>query len=300
VSGRQLGVVPPLEPADVNPIVAAALKRVERAQLNSTHIPRTLAARAGATAAARAAEEEYEARPAPVAVPDPILAYVPVESPAIELTEHEVIAAAEPVKERKLVMVTTQVSDAAVIRNSAATISVEIEPKQGKPVPRKVMEGVIDDSYLSRLEEEMLPPVRQCDPLENYAPLGSRVIAATVDLLIVAFVASPFAAIIELSNGNWSDPRVRVSMLAIVFLVVFLYHTASFALSGRTFGMSMLSLRAVDSRTAAHPSTRQSLGRALLFLFVVATGFLGALAALFDGERRTLHDMLSRTVIVKE
>jgi uncharacterized RDD family membrane protein YckC len=300
VSGRQLGVVPPSEPADVNPIVAAALKRVERAQHTSTHVPRTLTARAGATAAARAAEEAYEVRPAPVAVPDPILVHVPVESPVIEVPEPEEIAAAEPVRERKLVMVTTQVSEAAVSRNTAVTISEEIEPKQEKPAPRKVIEGVIDDSYLSRLEAEMLPPVRQCDPLENYAPLGSRVIAATVDLLIVAFVSSPFAATIELSNGNWSDPRVLASMLGIVLLVMFLYHTSSFALSGRTFGMSLLSLRTVDSRTAAHPSTRQSLGRALLFIFVVATGFLGALAALFDGERRTLHDMLSRTVVVKD
>jgi len=44
----------------------------------------------------------------------------------------------------------------------------------------------------------------------------------------------------------------------------------------------------------------QSIGRSISFILVVLTGFLGSATALLDGERRTLHDMLSRTVVVKE
>jgi uncharacterized RDD family membrane protein YckC len=62
--------------------------------------------------------------------------------------------------------------------------------------------------------------------------------------------------------------------------------------------MSFFSLRAVDSRTGVHPTTLQSIGRAIAYIVVIATAFLGLLTALFDAERRTLHDMLSRTVVV--
>jgi uncharacterized RDD family membrane protein YckC len=64
--------------------------------------------------------------------------------------------------------------------------------------------------------------------------------------------------------------------------------------------MAIFSLRAVDSRSGVHPSTLQSIARAISYVLVIATGFLGILTALFDGERRTIHDMLSRTVLVSE
>jgi uncharacterized RDD family membrane protein YckC len=146
----------------------------------------------------------------------------------------------------------------------------------------------------------LLPPVAAYEPLENFAPLGRRVGAAITDLFAVTLAVTPFAAIIELRNGNWGDPRVEATMGGIVVLAILLYQTASIGLSGRTFGMSIFSLRAVDSRTGVHPSTMQSIARAVCYLLVMATGFLGILTALFDGERRTIHDMLSRTVLVSE
>jgi uncharacterized RDD family membrane protein YckC len=235
---------------------------------------------------------------------------MPVAQTMVEPTA-EVLAAPEtnlladqkvdqPAAEIRLVVVPPTVVqspvEVTVVEESPPPTEVRSESRQ----PRKVVEGVVDDAFLSQIEEKLLPQVPHCEPLENYAPLGLRTMAAAIDILIVMFLASPFAAVIELTNSNWADPRVQISMASIFVLIIFLYHTASFGLTGRTYGMSFFSLRTLDSKTGVHPSTMQSIGRSISFIIVVLTGFLGAATALMDGERRTLHDMLSRTVVVKD
>jgi len=103
-----------------------------------------------------------------------------------------------------------------------------------------------------------------------------------------------------LTIGNWGDPRVFGSMGGVVAVVMFLYHTCSVALAGRTWGMALCSLRVVDSRTALVPTTGQCARRALAYILSLATAGLGILYSLFDAERRTAHDILSGTVIVKQ
>jgi uncharacterized RDD family membrane protein YckC len=293
-SGATLEVVTPSETADVNPIVAAALRRIERARQPDVPAPRRgVSGRGSATAVARAAEESFEERSAPLVKAEPILISVPAPDTETSLPPRE----PEPVKEHKLVVVAPPlVVVPPVLENVAVSEVAPLTPATREP--RKVIDGVVDDTYLSRLEAQLLPEVARHEPLERYAPVGHRLCAGVLDLFIVGFLTSPFAAVIELSGANWADPRVQVSMASIAVLVLFLYHTASLGLSGRTYGMSFFSLRAVDSRTGVHPTTLQSIGRAVAYIVVIATAFLGLLTALFDAERRTLHDMLSRTVVV--
>ena len=111
---------------------------------------------------------------------------------------------------------------------------------------------------------------------------------------------TPFAAIIELTSGNWHDPRVAASLGGIVLTIMFLYGTVSVAFSGRTWGMTLFGLRAVDWRTGLIPTTGQCARRALAYIISLATLGLPLLPALFDSEGRTAHDRLSRTVVVKE
>jgi uncharacterized RDD family membrane protein YckC len=295
-SGATLEVVTPSETADVNPIVAAALRRIERARQPEAPAPRRgVTGRGSATAVARAAEESFEERPVSLVKAEPVLVSVPAPETETSLPPGDV----EPVKERKLVVVAPSlvvvppVIDNVDVSEAAPSLTDTREP-------RKVIEGVVDDAYLSRLEAQLLPEVTRHEPLERYAPVSHRLCAGLLDLFIVGFLSSPFAAVLELFGANWADSRVQVAIASLAVLVLFLYHTASLGLSGRTFGMSFFSLRAVDSRTGVHPTTLQSIGRAIAYIIVIATAFLGLLPALFDGERRTLHDMLSRTVVVSD
>jgi uncharacterized RDD family membrane protein YckC len=161
---------------------------------------------------------------------------------------------------------------------------------------------VIDEFWLERQGIELLPKVAEAAEMnyDDRAPRAKRLAAGIVDLLAVAFISAPFAAVIELTIGNWGDPRVWGSMAGIVAVVMFLYDTCSVALAGRTLGMKFCSLHAVDARTASVPTTGQCVRRALIYMLSLATFGLGILYSLFDAEGRTAHDLLSGTVVVKQ
>lgn len=170
-----------------------------------------------------------------------------------------------------------------------------------KPIPRRVHAGVIDDTWLERREAEMRAAANPAsEPIDDRAPLAARFVGAVIDLVVIAFIASPFAAIIELTSGEWVDPRVAGSMAGILITVMLLYMVVSTGLTGRTVGMWMMSLRVVDVRTAMVPQTGQSIRRAVAYVVSLAALGLGFLYALFDAEGRAAHDHLSGTMVVRD
>ncbi|HEV2705088.1 MAG TPA: RDD family protein [Pyrinomonadaceae bacterium] len=337
-SAPQLGLVPPAETPEMNPIVAAALRRIERARQTPPPPPVTRSSGRGAaaTAVARVVEEQYEAQAESVIESESSLR---ADSQA-HASGLVVISAAQSVKVEATSGATsvqddTQKSSASVAhaesaapQATAATTSADTSAQTGKalftnepapsdapeqkrasssperetkPLPRRIPNPIIDDSTLTRLEAEILPPVVSArDAFDDRAPLASRFVAAFLDLLVVAFLASPCAAVIELTSGNWSDPRVAATMGAIFILVMFLYQTGATALAGRTLGMKMLSLHTVDAESALSPTTGQSVRRALIYMLSLVTFGLGLIYALFDAEGRAAHDHLSGTVVVRE
>jgi uncharacterized RDD family membrane protein YckC len=159
---------------------------------------------------------------------------------------------------------------------------------------------VLDEFWLERQGIELLPKVAEPEvTYDDRAPRSKRMAAAAVDLLIVALICAPFAAAIELTISNWVDPRVWGSMAGIAATAMFLYHTCALALAGRTAGMSLCGLHAIDARKACVPTTGQCARRALVYMLSLATLGLGILYSLFDAEGRAAHDILSDTVVVK-
>lgn len=280
----QLGLVPTPDLPEVNPIVVAALKRLERAR-QPPPMSRTRASMGGGAAAAtaRVAEEQYETDAKPVtaqaSVPAPVLS---------QLAQAEVSQqpkTSEPVREHQLAVVPAQPVPKLPVPAS-------------KPQSKRVAADVVNEAAPIDLE---IPEANVVEELyDDRAPVLSRIAGSLIDLLVVAFASSPFAAIIELTNGNWTDWRVIASMSGIVLVLMFLYLTAATALAGRTWGMSLVSLRAVDADTGLPPTTKQSVGRALLYILSLITLGLGLLYSLFDAEGRTIHDHLSSTAVVRE
>lgn len=293
VAAPQLGLVPQQDAPAMNPIVAAALKRLERARQSHPQMPRTRSSMGGAAAAAaaiaRVDEEQYQAEPKPaltqVSAPSALAAMEPTQSSTAEKTlETKTV---EPAREHSLIIV-------------PAPPTPKIALPVSKPEPKRIVtasvkssttESIIDEATSAKFDEELY---------DDRAPVISRLAGNAIDLLVVAFASSPFAAIIELTNGNWSDWRVMASMGGIVLIVMFLYLTAATALAGRTWGMSLVSLRAVDADTGLPPTTKQSVGRAILYILSLITLGFGILYALFDAEGRTAHDYLSGTAVVRE
>jgi uncharacterized RDD family membrane protein YckC len=281
----QLGLVPPPDVPQINPLVAAALRRIERAyQPSASPASRTRGGGGAATAVARFVEDEYQPeqqqRPAPVeaqtSLPKPEKALA--EKPSEAAAAHGLVVVAAP----------------------APQTTARTQADKSDAPHRRAAARVIDDAVLEGQETEDAAAIPFVEPYDDRGAVHRRVFAAVVDLLVVAFAASPFAAIIELTNGNWADLRVSASMGGIILIIMFLYLTASTALSGRTWGMSLVSLRPVDAETGLPPTTRQSVLRALLYMGSLITACLGILYALFDAEGRAAHDHLSGTVVVRE
>jgi uncharacterized RDD family membrane protein YckC len=288
IAAPQLGLVPTPDMPEVNPIVAAALKRLERAHQpppRSRH--RASMGGATATATARVAEEQYEteARPAHAQASVPAPVAVPSQLPQTEVSQQPKLS--EPAREHQLAVVPALPAPKATAPAS-------------RPQPKRTAAEVAAEAppLVSELETSEATPVEEF--YDDRAPVLKRVTGSLIDLVVVAFASSPFAAIIELTNGNWADWRVISSMSGIVLVVMFLYLTASTALAGRTWGMSLASLRAVDADTGLPPTTKQSVGRAILYVVSFITLGLGFLYALFDAEGRAVHDYLSGTAVVRE
>lgn len=329
-ASKQLGLVPTPDEPELNPLVAAALRRIERAR-GSAPAARPAGRGHAATAAARVVEEQpVQEAPEPVAPPPPPLVVV---QPKTQAKPFEQTQAARPEPTRAEVKTETPVekveAPAAIVQTPApqtvvtreiepvkktevaaqtsvaakaeAQASVEMEAQSASARQPRHLTGVLDEFWLERQGIELLPKVEEKElTYDDRAPRFKRLAAAFVDLLVVALLCAPFAAAIELSIGNWGDPRVSSSMALIAALLMFLYHTCSVALAGRTLGMRLCALQAVDARKACVPTTGQCMRRAVVYMLSLATGGLGILYSLFDAEGRTVHDLLSGTVVVRK
>lgn len=278
----QLGLVPQPDVPEINPLVAAALRRIERAR--QSYPPMTRSRGGAATAVARVVEDDYQPDTRPATVEAQASLPLPKADKAfIEKTP-------EAAREHGLV----------VISATPPQTATRVEEAQPEAPAKRHAAAVIDETVLESADAQVSDSLPGIEPYDDHGPLHLRVVAGVIDLLVVVFASSPFAAIIELTNGNWADMRVVASMGGIVLVIMFLYLTASIALSGRTWGMSLLSLRPVDAETGLPPTTRQAVWRALLFMLSLATAGLGVLYALFDAEGRAAHDHFSGTVVVRE
>ena len=124
-------------------------------------------------------------------------------------------------------------------------------------------------------------------------------IAGLLDLLLISLLVAPFVAVIEFAAGDWNNPRTFAVISSLALILMFSYLTISFALTGRTLGMRLLSLRTIDVRTGLIPTGGQSMKRAVGYIFSLAILGLGIIYALIDRDGRTIHDRFSKTAVVQ-
>jgi uncharacterized RDD family membrane protein YckC len=295
VAAPQLGLVPTPDVPEVNPIVAAALKRLERASQPPPRSRHRASMGGAAAAMARMDDEQYETAANPASAQASVHAAMAVPS---HLTQAEVSPqpkTSEPAREHQLAVVPAQPA-----QKVTTPASKPQNKRSAETQTSTLAKGVVDETPPLVSEPETSEVNTAEEYYDDRAPVLTRIAGSLIDILVAAFASSPFAAIIELTNGNWSDWRVIASMSGIVLVVMFLYLTASTALAGRTWGMSLVSLRAVDADTGLPPTTKQSVARAILYVVSLIALGLGIIYALFDAEGRTVHDHLSSTAVVRE
>ena len=272
INQPQLELLPPAEMPAMNPLVAAALKRIERAHQPAPaehRQPRTNLATAVAYAPDREDNDMSDTVPS-----TPELAFeteVPAAEPVVtvEKSHHlAVVPVSEPVEEPK------------------------VEPPKA---PKRLIRDDNDPAlnYLDSISKTLC-----VDELSHHsASAFRRIVGAFLDLMFCALLSSPIAGAMYLTGSNLRDPQV-ISVLAGSWVVVtFLYLTVLTALTGRTWAMRLLSLRVIDRKTGLIPTGGQSIGRSFLYLFSLAT-VLGVFFALISREGYTVHDRFTRTAVV--
>jgi uncharacterized RDD family membrane protein YckC len=147
-----------------------------------------------------------------------------------------------------------------------------------------------------------LPPAAAApDPRGPRAGLVSRVVASTVDGVVVAvLVAAGWAVVVAfaflLHPARFSVPAPGARVLLYVGLgVLAAYLAVSWAVAGGTYGDRLLGLRVVDARGA-----RLHWGRSLLRAVLCTVFPLGLFWVLVSGGNRSVQDLLLRTSVVHE
>jgi uncharacterized RDD family membrane protein YckC len=279
INPPQLELLPPTQMPAMNPLVVAALKRIERAHQPApaeVRQPRTTLA----TAVAYAPEREENDMNETVA-PDQQLAFeveIPVAEPpaiepVIEKTHHlaVVVPVTEPVVEE-----------------------IAPPPKPARPSKRLI----IDDNNPSLNYLDSVAKNLRVDELtKRSASAFRRLVCAVVDLIFCVLLTSPIAGAIYLTGNHLQDRRAILVLAGSAIVVTFLYLTLMTALTGRTWAMRLLSLRVIDTKTGLIPTGGQSIGRSFFYLLSLATVF-GIVSALISREGYTVHDRFTRTAVV--
>lgn len=282
----QLELLPQAEVPPMNPLVAAALKRIERAYIDSPPAMARGSRRSRMAAVAYATESAF-----------PSLAAEPLESP---MTTPPTIPSA-----------TTEIEELPVVEE--ASVEVEkthnlvvvppavIEKKEATPTEPKKRRRIISDdphnpalNYLDSVSTTIHP-----EDITNRASMFRRSVAGVIDLLFLAVLIAPFALGLGLMNSEWQNIQTIAMATLTILGVSFLYSTISTAFTGRTLGMKLLSLRVVDARTGLIPTGRQSAGRAFVFNASLLTAGIVLAYALVDPEKRAAHDKITDTSVIQ-
>jgi len=269
INPPQLELLPPAQMPAMNPLVVAALKRIERAHQPApaeVRQPRTTLATAVAYAPEREENDMSETVP-----PDPQLAFEPE------------IPIAEPPPPPVVHLAVVPVSEPAV-------------EKIAPPKPSKRL--IIDDNNPSLNYLDAVAKNQRVDELaKRSASAFRRLVCAVTDLIFCVLLTSPIAGAIYLTGNSLQDRRALMVLAGSAIVVTFLYLTLMTALTGRTWAMRLLSLRVIDTKTGLIPTGGQSIGRSFFYLLSLATVF-GILSALISREGYTVHDRFTRTAVV--
>ena len=275
----QLELLPQADLPAMNPLVAAALKRIERAYQPGSEARNVRQVVATAVAYAPAREENE---------PEVIESIVTAQLP-LEIAEEP-----EPSRESEVVPPIERSHSLVVVPPIEEPV-IETHPSTA-PVPRRlILENDPSLNYLDSISRS----VRVDEIDSRRASAFRRFVCGLSDLLICAALCAPIVFAIRATGSDLKDPKAIEVVAGSLIVVMFTYLTLTIALTGRTMAMRLLSLRVIDIKTGLIPTGRQSVGRSILYLFSLALAGIGVLVALVSREGYATHDRLTHTAVIK-
>jgi uncharacterized RDD family membrane protein YckC len=124
--------------------------------------------------------------------------------------------------------------------------------------------------------------------------------AGVFDLIICGFAAGILVSPLLVSGVSLVSAPGFLAIFGSVLAVMFVYFTATIAFMGRTFGMNLFSIEIIDAEANELPTLHQAAVNSAVFILSLLVLGLGFLPALFNEERRAMHDLVSGTLLIRE
>jgi uncharacterized RDD family membrane protein YckC len=139
---------------------------------------------------------------------------------------------------------------------------------------------------------------------EGFIPssFAKRVYAYTIDELLVSLIIfiAFYSQFMRVADNFVKLIEVTQSMIIYFIILKTLYHTIFIHLYGKTIGKMVARIRAIDIYLFDNPSWKQSFIRAILRNFDEMFFYLGMLYALTNPFTQTIHDKLSKVVVIDD
>lgn len=314
--------------ASANPLVQAALSRVQRASENArrSSLPRIEPSRGSAAvqalaldhaeATARALEPpiiELDVQPAQAPRPatrdlprerrvtQPL--YTPEAAPVAKpapVTASLLSAAAtrlEPVKVEP-VNSQTAVSTARHPQMPAISHQEAVLDSHAEAVKQLDEDHCLD--YLEAEVERVDRELHQSHALADEVSYATHWVINLLDLGVIAVSCAPFLAIIKGIDGSFAEASTQQAAVIICLLVSAFYLGLTQLLGNRTFGMMATGTHVASAAHLEKPAPTALLMRTAGYLLSFAVVLAGFFWIAVDAERRSWHDRISGTLIVRD
>ncbi len=199
--------------------------------------------------------------------------------------------------------ITLKPKGAATLRSDTNELDTNKLPKIPARVSARFQEEQteIEETELTLTDAEgFVGEETDLEEADDLAPFAMRFNSGLFDLIIGSFVSLLLLIPFMIKSESWFTSGGLIAFAATCAVVMFIYLTVSVAIYGRTFGMRIFALEVIDIEGEEYPTIHQAAVSACVYLFSVALGGIGFLTLPFNENRRAVHDLLSRTVVVRE
>ncbi|CAN5455356.1 hypothetical protein BH18ACI1_BH18ACI1_04860 [soil metagenome] len=276
-----------------NPTLNSALRRIEksRRQFFEDEKPSTAPVTPAQTANKNypfyiaSKQTEVAPKPAninpPVTVPTKLKMATSLKTPSKPLNTNKLPPLPKPAK-----ISTSFIKPPAVVP--------EVKPKNERKIEaKKLIEK--EDSIEEKIIEDAI-----VEEIDDCAPLAMRFNAGLFDLIIGFFASLLLLTPFLLAGESWFTFSGFFTLLTTCAAVMFVYMTTAIGIYGRTIGMLIFSLEVIDIEGEEYPTIIQAAVSSAVYLLSLALGGIGFLTLLSNEDKRALHDLVSRTIVVKE
>lgn len=179
------------------------------------------------------------------------------------------------------------------------------ELKQRKIKPTDFVRSSNMDDYQEAHEvkelRELLRFNKQHVIPQYFAGFDQRWMASALDWFMVSLVIIFFGVIALLFTSDKSTQFIIVlSVLGIIPIVNFIYHVVMEASPKQgTYGKQILKIKVTDMQGERIDFAR-SISRNLAKILSLLTLFIGYLYSFFNSKQQCLHDVIARTLVIKD